>query len=528
MKSKILSLLALLLFSGLVFTSCDDDDNPSIPKVQLSAELTEISETATAALQIKLVSSVAASDDITIPFTIEGTAVAGTNYTEFSKKTVTIETGQTEASIFLNVKNNPLVEGDKTVIIKIADGVLYELGQNREITLTIKDNETPKSDAPELSFTTGEIITNAYMQEELTVSLGLSKAVKEEISVPIQISGNATAGTDYELVGLGENNTLTLAANELSKEFKVKVKFTSQVDINDSVVFSLKAPNTTAYKVEEGTKSVVKIIDPQVDFSVWINEANRYKFFQTGVQTTNDAGKTVTEYDSKAIAYWLKRYYFDKTDTNPYPEGEYKTLSSESYFQISESDKNQWKPYTHKLHKTVANNVKVIVPEQERYEYQGGDLLGLTKYFSNEATFAKTKLSSTDDWFRFVAMEKGATGGKVVVPEQTITLYKIKEGFNWKEKTTIADGSNAGQYYYAWHTISKATDGDLSQSDKVVPVQIQVKKSVGTFDTKTKEIKVDVTFVCDDKDLSISDKYLAAKDEAQHSYTIKIRYINRY
>lgn len=131
----------------------------------------------------------------------------------------------------------------------------------------------------------------------------------------------------------------------------------------------------------------------------------------------------------------------------------------------------------------------------------------------------KRQLRLKKEWFRFVTTDASLTEGTVVVPEQTLTLYKTDMDI-WKEKTTVDDES-----YYKWYEDSRTTQGDISQSTLVTPVSIQVAKSIGTYNTATKEIVIDITFTCDDTDLSIDPKYVYAKDG--NTYTLRIKYTDR-
>jgi hypothetical protein len=58
--------------------------------------------------------------DVTIAYTLTGTAVAGVNYTPPSPMSVTIPAGAWSANISIPVINTPLVGGNKTIIITLA------------------------------------------------------------------------------------------------------------------------------------------------------------------------------------------------------------------------------------------------------------------------------------------------------------------------------------------------------------------------------------------------------------------------
>ncbi|MCY1636445.1 hypothetical protein [Marinifilum sp. D737] len=507
MKKNYLNLMWLMV-AALILASCSKDDDPIIPKLSLTADAVEISETATSALVVKVNADAPLETAYTVGIALSGTAVEGVNFQQIVK-TVTIPANQTSANIFVTPINVSAIEDSKVVNIALQAGTGYGLSTPADIDITIVDNANPPSDAPEVSFATSNIVTNPYLEEEFTITVGLSKAYASALTIPLSITDGLLAGTDYEIAGL-ENNAITIAANEVSAEFTVKMKNTAVVDMDKTVQFAFATPSVTDYAVKATENTLdINAVDPQVDFSVWFNEDNAYNYF---FATWNADGRT---YRTDLPAYNPKRYYWDTV------EAAWKLLTSDHYFDVNADDNNQWKEVTNTWHKDLGGTGIDIV-EQERYEFVGGDFFGLTKFFDNEATYAKTLIASENGWFRFATTDAAATEGTVVVPEQTITLYKIKEGFDWKEKTTV-EVEGGTESYYAWYADSEATQGDLSQSTNVTPVAIQVAKSVGTYNLSTKEIIIDITFTCDDADLTIDPKYYVENDG--DTYTMRIRYI---
>jgi hypothetical protein len=506
MKKNYLNLMWLAV-AAIFLVSCSDDNDPIIPKLSITADVVEISETATSALVVKVNADAVLETEYTVGVTLSGTAVEGVNFQEIAK-TVTIPANASSAIIFVTPINVSAIEDSKTVSIALNAGSAYELTATTNVAITIVDNANPPSDAPEVSFATSNIVTNPYLEEEFTIAVGLSKAYDSALTIPLTVTDALVAGTDYEIAGL-ENNAITIAANEVSASFTVTMKNTAVVDMDKTVQFAFATPSVTDYAVKATENTLdINTVDPQVDFSSWFNEDNSYNFF---FDKWDADGRT---YRTDLPAYNPKRYYMDVV------EADWKLLTSDHYFDVNTDDNNQWKEVTNTWHKDLGGTGIDIV-EQERYEMVGGDFFGLTRFFANEATYAKTMIASEEGWFRFAATDAAATEGTVVVPAQTITLYKIKEGYDWKLKTTV-DVEGGTESYYAWYADSEATQGDLSQSSNVTPVSIQVAKSVGTYNLGTKEIIVDITFTCDDADFVFDTKY-GTKDG--DTYTMGIKYI---
>lgn len=505
------------MVAALILASCSKDDDPIIPKLSLSADAIEISETATSALVVKVNADAPLETAYTVGIALSGTAVEGVNFQQIAK-TVTIPANQTSANIFVTPINVSAIEASKVVNIALQAGTGYELNTPTDLDITIVDNANPPSDAPEVSFATSNIVTNPYMEEVKTITVGLTKAFSSDLVIPLTIDGDLIADTDYEITGL-ISNTITIPAGNVSADFTVTMKNTAFAGMDKNLNFGFAVPSVTDYAVKATENTLtINAVDPQVDFSVWFNEDNRFNYLYESREE-----RTAT-YIANADAYYLKRYYFDKTDLDDSPEGSWNTLSGEHYLHVSPNNDNQWSEVINVLHRPFGH-YSIDIAEQERYEVQAGDYLGLAKYFSNEATYIKTSIKAEEGWFRFVSTDATATEGTVVVPAQTLTLYKIKEGVDWKAKTTV-DVEGTSESHYFWYEDSRNTQGDVSQSTNVTPVSIQVAKSVGTYNTASKEIQLDITFTCDDADLNIDSKYIYAQDG--DTYTLRIKYINRY
>jgi hypothetical protein len=151
-KYSILFLSALTLGSfAFVFTSCDDDEPPAKPKLSF-ATATITAKESDDNLQIEVVLDKAASEDITIEYSLSGTALddvtAGNNQdpdyevvSDFGE--VEIEEGQTSGIIELNLLSDGEFEEDETIEISI-DNVSsenIELTREDEVNVTLQQED---------------------------------------------------------------------------------------------------------------------------------------------------------------------------------------------------------------------------------------------------------------------------------------------------------------------------------------------------------------------------------------------------
>jgi len=202
-------------------------DNDAVPANQVLA----VSKTAdgaepgtNAAFQISLPSGLTAAEDITVNYTLGGTATKGTDYAD-PGSTVIIPAGQNSVPVAINVTNDQLIEGDETVILTITGGTSASLtytadATNPSATATISDDDnTPANQVLSIAKTAdaAEPSTNG----SFSISLPTGITATENITVNYTVSGSATAGTDYAalsgtaIIPAGQNSVaLTVAAND--------------------------------------------------------------------------------------------------------------------------------------------------------------------------------------------------------------------------------------------------------------------------------------------------------------------------
>ncbi len=504
--------ITLMLLSGIILWSCNKDDEVKIPEVSFESASYNLNETSTSTLEVKVILNMNAPQDLIVKFTISGTAVANVNYQAIADNSVTIPTGSSEAIIFVNAINEPIIEGDKTIEFTLESGDNYILAStNKVATVMIEDNEVASGNAPVVQFTSDHVTTNAFLQDTVEVRVGLDKAFSSTTTIPISFGGTAEMGIDYEVLDLTSLETVDFAAGDLSLAFKIAVKYNAIEDLNKTVEITFPEPMLTDYKVSETNDTIsINIIDPAADFSAWFNEITKYTEFYSG--------GTASVYRDDLYAYNIKRYYWNSIEEG----GKYSILTGEHSFFPSIAKYNSWVEVIN-IHQRLIGFPYVNVPEEERWEIQTGgegDFFGLSRFFGNLAEYGKTLIESENGWLRFVALNSDASEGKVIVPAQTLTLYKVKPGFDWQESFIASDGV---EDYRAWYADSNTTQGHLGQSTNVETTQVVIHGGEGTYSNASEEIIFEVTFTCDDPDFNIDPKYYISNDG--DTYTMKIKYV---
>lgn len=154
-------LFTLTMTSLLLFSSCGTEDAVNdlnnlleelIFDVSISSSNTSLAENGGTATVTVALNQVNDGETVTISYTIGGSATNGTDY-ETIGSSLSIPTGEREASLTITAIDDADDEQDETIELTLAAGTNLTLGTNDEITLTIVDDDTDATNTPSCSGT---------------------------------------------------------------------------------------------------------------------------------------------------------------------------------------------------------------------------------------------------------------------------------------------------------------------------------------------------------------------------------------
>ena len=144
--------LLLTMATLVVFMSCggDDDGIKIDPNLEIDFDAATASVGEDGSAITLTLSFPEAPSDVSVTAAVTGTAVYGTDYTTSpavtgGNVTLSVSEGDTEATITFTPIDNQDVDGSKTVIFTLQAAEGLELGTNTSMTVTITDNEVPKT-----------------------------------------------------------------------------------------------------------------------------------------------------------------------------------------------------------------------------------------------------------------------------------------------------------------------------------------------------------------------------------------------
>ena len=174
------------------YTIVDNDNQPTIHFNSVSS--TGAEDISSVALTVDL--SAASSNDITVSYTVTGTATgSGTDYT-LADGTLTISAGATSGTITIaGIIDDLSAEGNETVILTLSNPSNATLGSDNVHTYTITDNDgTPTVEF----FTSTSADLESVSSRSLDVVIPFSSL--QEIGVDYAVTGGtAGSGSDYSM-----------------------------------------------------------------------------------------------------------------------------------------------------------------------------------------------------------------------------------------------------------------------------------------------------------------------------------------
>lgn len=225
----------------------DDDNNLDIV---VNTSTPTVAEPSTAGVfTISLAGGKTPATDVTVTYTISGTASAGNDYTTLSGSAV-ILAGESSVDVPLSVLDDILIEPTETVTITLtggsATGLTYTIGAPNAATVNITDN-----DAGNLNLEVAASQPNAAepaTHGEFMISIADGKRTAEPLSIQYTISGSAVAGTDYQAI----TGTITIPAGENSIPVPVQVIDDILVEDPETVIMSITGGQSTSFNYTAG------------------------------------------------------------------------------------------------------------------------------------------------------------------------------------------------------------------------------------------------------------------------------------
>jgi len=202
----------------------------------------------------------AATQDVTVPFTVSGTATDGTDFT-ITASPIAIPAGSLTGTVTITILDDTTDEADETVVVTMGTPTNAFAGDVTVHTATILDDDDP----PTVSFAADSGSADEGVATR-TVTVNLSAPSGKTVTLPFTVSGTAKNPEDFTN---SPTSSLTFAPGEVSKSITLTVVDDALDEADETVALTLDTPtNATLGATTKYTETILDNDDaPTVAFT---------------------------------------------------------------------------------------------------------------------------------------------------------------------------------------------------------------------------------------------------------------------
>lgn len=213
-----------------IATITDDDAPPAIQFTSTSS--INFEDTSPAPIQIEI--SSVSSFDVTVDYSLSGTAIGGGDDYTLAGGTATITAGNTTTNISLPIINDVTGEDNETVVLTLSGPTNASLRANQVYTHTIRDNDyTGKISFASANSNDSETVTT------INIPVSISSALGTE-SVDYTVTGGtaSSGGVDYTLA----SGTLSFPPSSTSENIVISINNDTLYELDETIQITLSNP----------------------------------------------------------------------------------------------------------------------------------------------------------------------------------------------------------------------------------------------------------------------------------------------
>jgi hypothetical protein len=194
------------------------------------------------------------SADVSIPFTVSGTATAGVDEDfQVESSPLVIPVGYTQGSIQVQIQDDELVEDSESVVITMGTITNGVKGSPDVHTIQISDDES----TPEVNFS-GSNISKSETAGTFSIAVNINSPSVHDVSIPLLYSGSAIQGDDYT----APSALLTIPAGSTNNTFNITVMDDLIYDPDEQIIIDLGEP--TNAELGSNSRYIVTIEDNEL------------------------------------------------------------------------------------------------------------------------------------------------------------------------------------------------------------------------------------------------------------------------
>lgn len=256
-------------------------DNDDLPVISVRANTTAGEPATTGNFIIRALGS--ATGNITVNYTLSGTATAGSDYTAPTGSVTLSAASANEVTVNIPVLDDSLAEDTETVVMTLSPGTGYRIYNDGSATLRLEDEDSGD-----------RVMVSAWhdsVAEATTADTGKfyfsRKNTAGDLTVSYAIAGNAVNGSDYDLI----SGTITIPDGASGADLLISPVNDTAVEGTETV--TLTVLSGSGYGVDLPSAATLYIGDNEtLPISVG---------YQTATGTTTEAPGALGEYRDIAV-----------------------------------------------------------------------------------------------------------------------------------------------------------------------------------------------------------------------------------
>ncbi|MCF6777433.1 hypothetical protein L3V83_12760, partial [Thiotrichales bacterium 19X7-9] len=187
--------------------------------------------------------------DVTVNYSITGTAANGVDYATITGSVVIADGAQSATVDILGIADDAFIEGSETVILTLTgtSSALFTVdAANNTDTVTIIDNDSGL-DAVTITANDPNASETPVNDGQFTVDLGGINGTGGNVTVNFTVSGTATNGTDYAAIG----GSVTIADGQSSATIDVaSILDDNLIEGAETVIITLNSVDNALFSID--------------------------------------------------------------------------------------------------------------------------------------------------------------------------------------------------------------------------------------------------------------------------------------
>jgi hypothetical protein len=193
---------------------------------------------------------------LTVAWSPGGTARIGVDYSLAAPWTVTIPAGAASATLTLRPVDDSLVEGDETVVLRLASDPAYRIDDTgASASAVLADDDGAGGALPVVTITAPDAVASEIGPDSGSFTVSVDTAPAADLTVRYSVSGTATNGEDYAALP----GWVTIPAGATWAPVDLVIQGDARLEASETAILTLEP--SSSYRVGSPAAASVRITE---------------------------------------------------------------------------------------------------------------------------------------------------------------------------------------------------------------------------------------------------------------------------